>query len=223
MSLNNFRPTAVAAVLAFVFMVGLALPALAQQSAGAIERQKGDAFRTAGGSTEALSANAKVFAGDLVKTGAGARLKIRFSDDSTLTLGENAEVLIDEMVFDPAGGAEQGNQALIMAVGVFRYTSGKIAKASRSSVLFGTPTATIGIRGTDFLGGELTVGMPPGQPHYGFQIREGAIQVITPQGSVTLDEPGEGTFLPLAGGRPPTPVRQWTPEEAAEAEAAVAF
>ena len=44
--------------------------------------------------------------------------------------------------------------------------------------------------------------MPAGQPHYGFQIQEGAIEVITPQGSVTLDEPGEGTFLPLAGGRP---------------------
>lgn len=223
MTFIRFQPAALVAVLAFLFTIGPALPAAAQQPAGSIERQKGDASRTARGSTETLSANATVFAGDLLKTGAGARLKIRFTDDSVLVLGENAEVLIDEMIFDPAGDATLGNQALIMAVGVFRYTSGKIAKASPSSVLFGTPTATIGIRGTDFLGGELTVGMPPGQPHYGFQIREGAIQVITPEGSVTLDEPGEGTFLPLAGGRPPTPVRQWTPEEAAEAEAAVAF
>lgn len=133
-------------------------------------------------------------------------------------------MLIDEMVFDEsAKGASVGRQALIMSVGVFRYTSGKIGKASQFQVVFGTPVATIGIRGTEFVGGELTVGMPPGQPHYGFQIQEGAIQVITPQGSVILDEPGEGTFLPLAGGRPPTPVRQWTPEEAAEAQDLLAF
>ena len=83
--------------------------------------------------------------------------------------------------------------------------------------------ATIGIRGTVFVGGELTVGMPPGQPHYGFQVTEGAIEVISPGGSVVLDEPGEGTFLPLTAIAAPTPPRQWTEEEAAEAQDALAF
>ena len=200
----------------------MCVPAMAQDAAGVVERQKGEASRSVSGAAQQLAEGAAVFAGDILKTGAGARLLVRFADGSSLTLGEKAEVSVDELIYDPAAAAED-RQTLIMVVGVFRYTSGKIAKASPSQVTFGTPTATIGIRGTDFLGGELTVGMPPGQPHYGFQIQEGAIQVITPQGSVVLDEPGEGTFLPLTGGRPPTPVRQWTPEEAAEAQAAIAF
>ncbi len=214
----RFSRSAVFAVALFL----VCLPAMAQEAAGVIERQKGEATRSLSGSTAPLSQGAKVFAGDVLKTGPEARLLVRFADGSSLTLGEKAEVSVDEMVFDPAG-AGTSRQTLIMVVGVFRYTSGKIGKTSPSQVAFGTPTATIGIRGTDFLGGELTVGMPAGQPHYGFQIQEGAIEVITPQGSVTLDDPGEGTFLPLAGGRAPTPVRQWTTEEAAEAQAAIAF
>ena len=217
-----FRFARAAAVAVALYLI--CPPAMAQEAAGVIERQKGEATRSLSGSTAPLSQGAKVFAGDILKTGAGARLLVRFVDGSSLTLGEKAEVSVDDMVFNPAAaGPDTGRQALIMVVGVFRYTSGKIGKASPSQVAFGTPTATIGIRGTDFVGGELTVGMPAGQPHYGFQIQEGAIEVITPQGSVTLDEPGEGTFLPLAGGRPPTPVRQWTAEEAAEAQAAIAF
>ncbi|MCF3630675.1 FecR domain-containing protein [Thalassospiraceae bacterium LMO-SO8] len=217
-----FRFARSAALAVALFLV--CLPAMAQDAAGVIERQKGEATRSLAGSTVPLSLGTKVFAGDVLKTGPEARLLVRFADGSSLTLGEKAEVFVDEMVFDPAAaGAGAGRQALIMVVGVFRYTSGKIGKTSPSQVAFGTPTATIGIRGTDFVGGELTVGMPAGQPHYGFQIQEGAIEVITPQGSVTLDDPGEGTFLPLAGGRAPTPVRQWTAEEAAEAQAAIAF
>lgn len=106
---------------------------------------------------------------------------------------------------------------------MFRFASGQISKLAPSNVTVTTPVATIGIRGTVFLGGELTVGMPPGQPHYGFQVTEGAIEVIAPGGSVVLDEPGEGTFLPLTRIAAPTPVRQWTEEEAAEAQDALAF
>ena len=65
--------------------------------------------------------------------------------------------------------------------------------------------------------------MPAGQPHYGFQVKEGAIEVTSPGGSVVLDEAGEGTFLPLNRVAAPTPVRQWTAEETAEAEEALAF
>ena len=42
-------------------------------------------------------------------------------------------------------------------------------------------------------------------------------------GSVVLDEPGEGTFLPLDRVTAPTPVRVWTDAATAEAEDALAF
>ena len=137
-----------------------------------------------------------------------------------MTLGENASITIDELIYAPGGDS---SQLLSIARGVFRIATGEIAKLSPDSVTVTTPVAFVGIRGTEFLGGELTVGMPPGQPHYGFQVSEGAIEVTSPAGSVVLDEPGEGTFLPLTRVAAPTPVRQWTEEEAAEAEAALAF
>ncbi len=207
-----------AGLLIFGLMCGL--PAQAQQTAGQVERQKGTASRSAAGDTSDLMQGGRVFVGDEIRTGPDARLQIRFDDQSMLTLGENARITIDQFVYAPSGDS---NQALNIVSGVFRFATGQIGKLTPSNVAFTTPVAVVGIRGTIFLGGELTVGMPPGQPHYGFQVTEGAIEVTSPAGSVVLDEPGEGTFLPLTRIAAPTPVRQWTEEEAAEAQAALAF
>ncbi len=209
-------------VFVCLLVVGLmaGLPVQAQQLAGQVERQKGAASRSAGAGTVDLVQGASVYVGDEIRTGPGARLQIRFDDQSKLTLGADARITIDQLVYAPGGDSRQ---ALAIARGVFRFATGLIGKQVPQNVAFKTPVATIGIRGTVFLGGELTVGMPPGQPHYGFQVIEGAIEVTSPAGSVVLDEPGEGTFLPLTRIAAPTPVRQWTEEEAAEAEAAVAF
>lgn len=192
--------------------------------AGHVEKLKGDATQSVAGDKLPLAEKGEVFVGETIETGPGARLKIRFADDSTLTLGENARVLIDEMVYVPSTFfGSRGEQGIRMVKGVFEFVSGKIGKASPNTVAFLTPVATIGIRGTTFVGGELTVGMPVGQPHYGFQIRDGAIAVTSGIGQVLLDQPGEGTFLPLTRSAAPSPVRQWTAEEAAEADAKLAF
>lgn len=209
-------------VFAGLLVIGLmaGLPVQAQQVAGQVERQKGAASRSAAAGTNELTQGAQVYVGDEIRTGPGARLQIRFDDQSMLTLGADARITIDQLIYNPDG---ESNQALDIAKGVFRFASGQIGKLAPGNVSVTTPVATIGIRGTEFLGGELTVGMPPGQPHYGFQITEGAIAVIAPGGSVVLDEPGEGTFLQLTGVAAPMPPRQWTEEEAAEAEDALAF
>lgn len=214
--INRFRN-----FVAFL-LVGMVLsfPVQAQQIAGQVERQNGTASRSVDGIVSDLELGSQVFVGDDIRTGPGARLLILFDDESELTLGENAQITIDQLIYEPGGNS---SQSLDIVVGVFRFVSGQIAKESSSNVDFSTPVATIGIRGTSFLGGELTVGMPVGQPHYGFQIAEGAIEVASPEGSVVLDEAGEGTFLPLNRVAAPTPVRQWTAEEAAEAENALAF
>ncbi len=211
----------ISAALAVLFFVQ---SAAALERAGRVERQKGAATRTQAADTYPLDVRGGIFVGDIIETGAGSRLLIRFSDSSSLTLGENAKMIIDEMVYEPSGLSEDSDrQSIEFVQGVFRFVSGKIGKVRSQDVTIATPVATIGIRGTTFVGGELTVGMPPGQPHYGFQILEGEIEVMTPLGSVVLDEPGEGTFLPLTRAAAPTPVRQWTEEEAAEAREALAF
>ncbi len=186
-------------------------------------RLKGEATRDAGSGVEALSPSSVIYSGDIIRTGAGARILIVFEDNSELTLSENAVVTIDRFVHDASAEASPGRQAIDFAKGIFRFTTGRIGKLAPQEVALNTPVATIGIRGTDFVGGELTVGMPVGRSHYGFQIREGAIEVLNPEGSVILDDVGEGTFLPLNAPAAPQSPRQWSEAEQAEADQALAF
>lgn len=197
---------------------------MAAETVGKIERLKGPASRADAAGEVKLAAGSNIIDGDVLRTGNGTRMIIRFQDESSLTMGENAEVIVDELIYTPAGAEpESGSQSLKFVQGVFRYVSGKVGKAMPRNVALNTPVATIGIRGTEVIFGELTVGMPPGVPHYGFQIYEGAVDIASTQGTVTLDEPGEGTFLPIGREAAPTPVRQWTAEEAQEALDALKF
>jgi len=195
--------------------------AQAQDRAGVVERMSGEAYRVADGAYAFLEQGAPVFVDDAIETAPYTRIRLRFDDGSTLTLGENAEIVIDSFIYSPSGGGNA--QSLDIARGVFRFVTGAVAAADPSDFQFETPVAVIGVRGTDFVGGELFVGMPPGVPHYGFQVRDGAIEVNAPGGAAVLDAPGEGTFLPIGSVAAPTPVRQWTEAEAAEADAALAF
>ena len=212
-------------VIAFAIMVAFPMQCIAAERViGSVERQKGDASRAAAGESASLSVGSQLLEGDLVRTGEGSRLVIRFDDTSSLTLGENAEVAIDAMIYEPAGRTpELGAQSLKFVQGVFRYVSGKVSKSMPDQVALNTPVATIGIRGTEFVFGEFTVGMPPGESHYGFQVYQGAVEITSLGGAVTLDEPGEGTFLPPTGVAAPTPPSIWSAEAAAEARDALAF
>lgn len=217
---------AVLTLLALAAFLLIKQPALAQDvgEIGQVTRILGSASETMNGRTETLQAGSGVHAGSVIETGAGARLVIVFIDASQMTLGENAQLTMDEMVYTV--GAEQSgsvSQAFEVFEGTFRYLSGAVARADLGRVSVTTPVATIGIRGTDFFGGPLASGMPPGELHYGFMILEGAIEVTSVEGSVTLDDPEEGTFLPMHGQAAPTPPTRWEQEAIDEAFASVAF
>jgi len=209
---------------AVLLALTLAFPASALERAGTVERQKGAATRIQDGATAPLKEGSAVYAGDTIETGDAGRLVIRFIDSSTLQMGADARLTVDELVYDVYGLTDKKDgQALTFVEGVFRYVSGAISKNDYANVAIDTPVATIGIRGTDFVAGRLTVGMAPGTSHYGYQIRDGAIEIVAPGGAVTLDAPGEGTFLPFDRVAAPTPVRLWTAEEAREADDLLAF
>jgi hypothetical protein len=87
-----------------------------------------------------------IYMNEVVETGEESALVVKFSDGSKLTLGENAKIVIDKYVFDPATSA--GEQAVTLTKGAFRFVSGALPKAS---VKITTPTVTIGIRGTELI------------------------------------------------------------------------
>ena len=86
------------------------------------------------------------FMQELLQTEDESALVIQFADGSKLTMGENSEMVIDEFVYDPAQGL--GAQAITLTKGAFRYVSGAVAK---ENIKIETPTATLGVRGTELV------------------------------------------------------------------------
>jgi trimeric autotransporter adhesin len=78
-----------------------------------------------------------------IVTGAEGKTQLLFLDGSALTVGPNAELILDEFVYDPA--TETGRLAMTATKGVFRVVGGKISKTE--PITLKTPTATLGIRG----------------------------------------------------------------------------
>jgi hypothetical protein len=89
----------------------------------------------------------RVFALDTVKTGATGSTELRFLDDTTIQIGGDAEVRLDDFVYDPTTSI--GTAKISFAVGAFRYIGGKMA--TEEDVRLHTPTATMVIRGTELI------------------------------------------------------------------------
>ncbi|WP_193179823.1 FecR family protein [Nisaea sediminum] len=94
---------------------------------------------------EALYRRDPVEMNQRLRTPDGGALHVRFIDDTELRLGSAAEVTVDRFVFDPVSGA--GNLQAEVSRGLMRFITGRMKK---DGVRIGTPTAIIGIRGTDF-------------------------------------------------------------------------
>lgn len=191
---------------------------------GSVARVQGIAFTSNNGREEILTQGAYVKEASTITTGPNSRLQIDFVDQSQMILGEKASVSLDEMNLNPPWWSfESASQKISVVKGTFRFITGLIAKQDRNALTFRTPVATIGVRGTDFFGGPLATGMPPGEIHYGFMIIDGAVSVDNPHGSSVLDQKNEGTFLPMNGSKAPTPTKVWSAEAINESIASIKF
>ena len=210
--------------LAFLASVTAPDLASAQSEIGKVTKLQGTATQKMAENTTPVTAGSSIYEDALIETGDGARIEIVFIDSSQITLGENAKLVMDDLVYSFTA-SESGvvAQSFRILDGTFLFLSGAVARTEYDAVSVSTPVATIGIRGTGFFGGPLAAGMPPGEIHYGFMLTEGAIDVMSVEGTVTLDEVNEGTFLPMDGQAAPTPPTQWQQEAIDEAYASVAF
>jgi hypothetical protein len=125
---------------------------------------------------------------DRLRTGANARLEVTFNDNSKLTLGENANVVIDRYVYNPNKSSAQ--VVLSATQGAFRFAGGKIEQMNQKNIVVNTPNAALAVRGTHFWAG-------PIDGKYGVLLLSGNVGVKNRAGSVTLARPGMGTDIPL--------------------------
>jgi hypothetical protein len=131
--------------LACVAALGIALPGAAfAQAVGTVNLIKTAAYeRLESTDWEELLVQDNVFSNQRVRTPADAALHVVFADGTDFRLGADSEAVIDSYVYDPATGT--GKAVTTLGKGVFRFVSGKI----KDHTII-TPTATLGIRGTDF-------------------------------------------------------------------------
>jgi hypothetical protein len=153
---------------------------------------------------------------DTVSTNSQGKFKIRFVDATTVNITQNSRLVIDDFVYD-GNNKSKGKIGLKLALGTARYTSGAIAKGNARGVGIRTPTATIAVRGTDFVmsvdeAGRSTVVLVPecyndkDITKINFECPSGAIDVITAAGIVTLTQPFQATMVENAYAPPAPPV-----------------
>jgi hypothetical protein len=87
--------------------------------------------------------------GDQLATGADGQLRVLFRDDSVLDLSENSSLVVDQQVFDPAGGTF--SSLLKLVGGKARSLVSEYYRNPGATYHVETPTAVAGVRGTSFL------------------------------------------------------------------------
>ena len=148
-----------------------------------------------------------VFSYDTVKTGNG-KVGIEFIDATRVDVTQHSKLIIDEFVYDP--NTKTGKLSLKASLGTVRYASGQIAKNSATNVKITTPTATIGVRGTDFtmtideVGSSTIILLPSCDTNGNCFV--GEISVESDAGQVILNQAFQATVVDTIASRPLTPV-----------------
>ena len=191
-----------------------AAPSAAAAAIGQVLDLNGEAFAMhADGTRVQLAKGDSVFEGDVVETGGGdSAIRMVFTDKTEFSLGTDARLALDQLVFNP--DTQSGSAQFSVLKGVFIFASGQIAKTDNTDMTVTTPVATVGIRGTE-VAGRVVDGDSQ------FTIIDGAIEVTTRAGSVTLDERGETTQV-AGNDMPPSDPFILTPAQFGQAYGEVA-
>lgn len=153
---------------------------------------------------------------------ANVRVGITFRDDSKVQITEQSRLVIDSFVFDDSK-QDAGKVGLKVALGTARFASGQIAKMSPQNIKVETPTATVGVRGTDFtltvdeIGRSLIIllpSCPTGWKNIEKDCKVGEISVTSDMGVVIMNQAFQSTVITAREVNPSRPVvLKLTPEQ----------
>jgi hypothetical protein len=186
---HPFRLNRTAALLA---MVSAAFSPSLLGAVARVEFTAGDVIAvSADGSVRRLARGASIDVGDTVDTGDAGRAQLRFTDGALSSLLPGTRFRVDEYRYaGKADGSERGFFRLLR--GGLRTITGAIGRANRNAYRLTTPTATIGIRGTEYLAREGSLSVTVG---------EGVIEVCNAAGCLSVAD-GETIFVRDANTAP---------------------
>ena len=133
-------------VLAIAAAVGA--PAMAAD-VGLVKVSKGSVQIERAGAKIAAPVGAGIQTSDVIVTGADGSAGITFTDNSLVSLGPNSVFSIDKYRFDST--THQGEFESSLTKGRLAAISGKMVKQSPEAMKVRTPSAIMGVRGTEFI------------------------------------------------------------------------
>jgi hypothetical protein len=160
------------------------------------------------GSTRILGLQSNVDSGDLLSTGGNSYARVKFTDGGDMTLRPNTQIKIDDYRFNQEKPQED-NAFFRLVKGGLRAVTGLVGhRNGLQSYQVATPTATIGIRGTDWgalycendCGGYHDNGGNAPKPGLYLDVASGKILVT---GGGGAQEFGPGQFGFVGGNQPP--------------------
>jgi hypothetical protein len=169
--------------------------AFASELAGVIERMQGDAQIFSSGNQKALAVKTEVFQGDKITTGNDTELLLRMTDGAVLAVRPNTDLTVTEYHFNHKDSSSD-NVLVKLLKGGFRAVTGVIGKKNPQKVKFNTPTATIGVRGTDFEVAVLEDNKKGAEAGTYNKVFQGATYIENNQGSRVEVGPNQAAFSP---------------------------
>ncbi|MBV8633998.1 MAG: FecR domain-containing protein [Burkholderiaceae bacterium] len=184
--------------LAWLLALGLAGAACAAP-VGTITDLSGPLLdRKADGTVKILATKSSVDSGDTLVSEKDTYARVKFVDNSEITLRPNTQFKIENFSFDEAK-PESDNAFFSLVRGGLRSITGLLGKRNKERFGLNTPTATIGIRGTNFI----VEYIPPSQAEAAAQAaaeraayRDAALASLDVTGSIPYG--GQGSDAPRA-------------------------
>jgi hypothetical protein len=205
--MNNRILRAISWVLLALLPVSTALAA----PAGQISESKGYVTVTTGNNAPKSAGKGDgVEAGQVITTGERGQAVIKFQDGQVIALKSNSIFKINSYKYDQAA-PEKGESLFALLQGGLRAVTGLIGDRNKAGWRLATPTATMGIRGTDFM-------VSIDQATY-LKVTQGSVGATNAGGTLVVNVNEAGVITSASVGGTAVPVSSLAPGLFAEIEA----
>jgi hypothetical protein len=133
----------------FALAVSLAAAAASAEEIGQIKSAKGNVSVERAGQSLVGSVGLRLETADLIKTGVDGAAGITMADNSLLSIGPNSILALSRFEYEPA--TSQGRLDAQLQRGTLAVVSGRLAKQSPQAMTVRTPSASLAVRGTEFV------------------------------------------------------------------------
>ena len=191
-------------VLLSIFLSLLPSLLLAQASqpvtAGRVEALEGDVrIYSPAGSMRTAKPGDVVSEGDSIVTGSDGEVHLAMEDEGQIAIRPNTRLRIARY---KAEGGSSDTSIIALVQGALRSVTGWIGKYNPKGYAIRTPTATIGVRGTDHETTVLPSGSGSGEAGTYDKVNHGATTLTTQHGSTEV-RPDQAGFVPSKGKAKP--------------------